>query len=298
MKAVDEAVASLAATQHGVFTRRQARAIGVSSTGCHRRATGGQWVRTPHPGVYHLPGYQATWHQRVMTAVLAGPDGTVASHRAAAALHRLRQAGPVELTVPAGASHRIERAVVHQSGPAHSTIVDGIPCTRVERTLVDLAAVMGDAAVESSLEAALRLGLTTTERVRAELDELARRGRPGVRRLRRVLARRGDGRAAGSELEVRMIQLLRAAGLPDPVRQYEVRAGGERYFVDLAYPDRRLAIELDGREHHSDADAFQRDRARQNALVLAGWTVLRFTWADVNEAGASAVAVITRGLAA
>ena len=53
--------------------------------------------------------------------------------------------------------------------------------------------------------------------------------------------------------------------------------------MDFAYPQRRLAVELDGFESHGQRDAFDRDRARQNQLVLLGWTVLRFTWADVTE---------------
>ena len=42
-----------------------------------------------------------------------------------------------------------------------------------------------------------------------------------------------------------------------------------------------MAIEVDGYEHHSSPEAFQRDRTRQNRLVALGWTVLRFTWDDV-----------------
>jgi very-short-patch-repair endonuclease len=96
---------------------------------------------------------------------------------------------------------------------------------------------------------------------------------------------------------VRFLQLLRAAGLAQPVRQYEVRVGDERYFLDFAFPERRLCVELDGEEAHTGA-AFQRDRSRQNALVLLGWTVLRFTWADVTERPGQIVALLTQALAA
>jgi len=66
--------------------------------------------------------------------------------------------------------------------------------------------------------------------------------------------------------------------------------------IDFAFPDRRLAIELDGYGPH--AHRFQRDRSRQNGLVLMGWTVLRFTWADVVERPAYVVAALTTALAA
>lgn len=53
--------------------------------------------------------------------------------------------------------------------------------------------------------------------------------------------------------------------------------------LDIAFPDRHVAVEVDGWAWHHSPRSFQSDRSRQNALVLAGWTVLRFTWADLNE---------------
>ena len=287
-----------AAGQHWAFSRRQAVAAGASGSACHRRIAAGLWVASRHAGVYRLAGHPETWQQRLVSALLAAPAGAVASHRSAAVLLGLREGTPIELTVVAG-THSIGGARLHR-GPLPSTdriVVVGVPCTRVERTLVDLAGVVEAEPLEQALEAALRLGLTTDERVRRRLDELAAPGRAGVRTLRRVLGRRARGRAAGSELEVRVIQLLRAAGLDDPVRQFEVVVGASRYFVDLAYPNRRLAIELDGLGAHTGVN-FQGDRARQNALVLAGWTVLRFTWADVAERHDEVVAAIARAMAA
>jgi very-short-patch-repair endonuclease len=70
---------------------------------------------------------------------------------------------------------------------------------------------------------------------------------------------------------------LSEAGLPEPARQLSTVASGRRYRIDLAYPDHRLAIELDGWSHHRTRSAFDNDRARGNQLELAGWTVLRFT---------------------
>lgn len=54
-----------------------------------------------------------------------------------------------------------------------------------------------------------------------------------------------------------------------------------RYEIDFAYPELRIAIEVDGYGPHSSRAAFQSDRVRQNDLVGLGWMVLRFTWADV-----------------
>ena len=51
--------------------------------------------------------------------------------------------------------------------------------------------------------------------------------------------------------------------------------------LDFAWPAQRLIVEIDGREWHTGRDAFQRDRRRQNALIDAGWRVIRFTVDDV-----------------
>lgn len=58
---------------------------------------------------------------------------------------------------------------------------------------------------------------------------------------------------------------------------------GTRYRLDYAWPPARLAVEVDGYASHAGLEAFGYDRERQNALVLAGWTVLRFTWAHVRD---------------
>ncbi len=293
MREIDAAAARLAAQQFGAFSREQILSAGGTRRGCDRRLASGAWRRTRHRRVYTLPASADTWRQRLWAALLAAPPGAVVSHRAAAVLHGFWSGTFVELAVPRGSQHRLH-ALVHQIDVGGDrTSVEGIPVTSVERTIVDLATVVGDDALERAVEAALRKGVTTADRLRSQLEPYRR----GAARLRQVLDRRGAGRPMGSELEVRFLQLLRAAGLADPARQHEVRLEREPYFVDFAYPDQRLCIELDGREWH-DGAAFQRDRTRQNALVLAGWTVLRFTWDDVLERGDEVVATITQAVRA
>ncbi len=80
-----------------------------------------------------------------------------------------------------------------------------------------------------------------------------------------------------------MAALLRAHRVPRAIPEYTVR---ERNVfigrVDFAYPELKLAIEVDGFEPHTALDVFREDRARQNDLVASGWTVLRYVWRDVN----------------
>jgi very-short-patch-repair endonuclease len=96
--------------------------------------------------------------------------------------------------------------------------------------------------------------------------------------IHELLADRLPGYDPGdSDLETRVLRALVAAGLAVPVQQHRVRLGKRTFRVDLAYPVLKLAIELDGWEFHCSRSAFDDDRTRANALVAAGWTVLRFT---------------------
>ena len=97
-------------------------------------------------------------------------------------------------------------------------------------------------------------------------------GRPGVAILRRIAAQLGDGAAAESERTLH--RLLRRAKVNGWVPNYRLPVAGRTYFVDVAFPAARLAVEIDGLAYHSDAERFQGDRHRQDDLVGAAWTVL------------------------
>jgi very-short-patch-repair endonuclease len=117
--------------------------------------------------------------------------------------------------------------------------------------------------------------------------------RRGNGQLRILAERLGDGAAAESERILH--RLLRQAGITGWVANQEVWADGELVgVVDVALPARRIAVEVDGMAHHVDVDRFRADRAKQNALVALGWTVLRFTWADLTERPGYVVAMLRR----
>ena len=88
---------------------------------------------------------------------------------------------------------------------------------------------------------------------------------------------------SGSVLESLLRVLLHVHGIRPPSSQLVVRTrrGVRIGRVDFAWPDLRLVVEADGFAFHADRGAYRADRRRSNALVLAGWRVLRFTWEDV-----------------
>jgi len=301
---MEATTAKVASGQYGLITRDQARATKVTVRAIRHSLETGRWV-PQHMGVYAVAGSPRSWNQTVLAACLAGGTGAVASHRCAAQLWGLddRNGDVVEISVARSSFHRLDGVIVHRSTDLHRSPVTmraGIPVTNPMRTLVDLGSVVAPAVVERALDGALARRLVTLAGVRRELDALARKGRRGGGVLRALLGERaGVDLLAPSVLESRMLRLCRDHGVPVPAFQFEVRDGG-RFAgrVDFAFPKLRLAIEVDGYEHHSTLAAFQQDRARQNDLVAAGWTVLRFTWDDVTRRPDRVAAAIHRLLVA
>jgi len=299
---MEPTINAITSGQHALITLDQARAEAMTARAARHQIDMGRWVRS-HVGVYRVAGAPASWRQDLMAACLAAGDGAMASHRSAARLWGLIGEELLEVSMPRPGCHRLAGVVVHRSTDLHTTRAlhcDGIPVTPPARTLVDLGAVVHQRVVEWALGVALGRQLVTADDLRSTLDAVGRKGRRGAGVLRRLLESTSDGEL-GSEsvLEARMWRVCRDHGLPAPVGQHEVRAG--RRFVgrvDFAYPDVRLAIEVDGYESHSSLGAFRQDRARQNELVAAGWTVLRFTWHDVTRQPERVATSITRVLGA
>jgi Protein of unknown function (DUF559) len=107
--------------------------------------------------------------------------------------------------------------------------------------------------------------------------------------------RRWGRRVPDTEFARLFGRLLDDAGLPEPVYEYAVEAGGGRYSIDAAYPAAWIAIELDGKGHVTEA-AFEADPVRENRLKLSGWTVLRYTWNRFITTPAEVVAEVRQAL--
>ncbi|MGH9166842.1 MAG: endonuclease domain-containing protein [Acidimicrobiia bacterium] len=203
--------------------------------------------------------------------------------------------------MPIRSANRFPGVQVHQSTDLTSdfvVMVAGLPTTSVSRTIVDLAAVLRPGRLERIVDHCLVSGAVGLEALNETLSRLARRGKPGVQALGEVLEARGPGlEMSESILELELVKLLTAAGLPEPVQQHPLpwrTAGAGR--ADLAYPDARLLIEADGRRWHTLGQAFESERRRDNLAMLAGWRVLRFTWGDIVERPGDVVWMVREGL--
>ena len=152
--------------------------------------------------------------------------------------------------------------------------------------------------VERALDELVGRKAVTLAQVRVVLERVAARGRSGCGVLRDILDRRaGHEHLQLSHLEAQLLRHTRAAGLPPMVLQHPVVVGGRRRRIDFAFPELRLAIEVDGYESHSRYDTFEDDRVRGNELELAGWRVLHFTWRQVCDRPDYVIDVLRRAVA-
>jgi very-short-patch-repair endonuclease len=279
----------LAARQHGVISYAQARELGLTPHQIKERVISGCWERL-HLEVFRIRGAPDTYRQRLVAACLAiGPE-VAASHRSAATLHGLLsyREPPVEVTTTRARSPEVAGVVVHRLADLRERWIevdDGNRLTTVARTLVDLGAVASPGTVEAALDKATGRRLLTYREARDAMFAVARKGRRGVGAIRRLLDERIGRAYPAGVLEARMESLLRRGSLPAPRAQHVVvdEHGGFVAVVDFAYPDRRLAVEVDGYEFHSTPKAVDYGNARDRLLVAAGWTPVHFSWNDVER---------------
>jgi very-short-patch-repair endonuclease len=274
-------LAQIADDQHGVFSLEDARRAGVTDSALKWRVHSGRYERIG-PTSYRVVGASPTWRQAVMRAVSAAGDGAAAARRTALILHRVsRPDGTIEIVTRRRRRLRLDPSVVVHTAVSLPTediaSVTGIPTTTVLRSLLDYAGVSHPDALAAAVDRAIASELTTAAELAAFLDRRRRRGRPGVTALEAVLERPALG-IPESPYERGLLAMLHDAGL-DPVPQFVIRDEEGRAIarVDAAFPDQRVAIEVDGHEYHSTRPQRAADADRQNRIEVLGWVVLRFT---------------------
>ena len=246
-------------------------------------------LRTVLPGVYAAT--EQAGDLRVRFAALArwDPDGVVCG--AAAARLAFWREVPVDL---------IEVATARRGGyPGFWLRNRTVPDELVMHRHGLRVAIPALAALDLSHTGTEALDQVLLSRA-ATLDGLWRafeltRGRRGnAGRLRHLIDSRDEPWSAAERLCHR---LLREAGLTGWESNLPVVSGGHLYFLDVAFAGAGLVVEIDGRLHEDDPCIFENDRWRQNALVLDGWVVVRFTWAMLTQHPETVVETVRAALA-
>ena len=273
------------AGHHGVFSRTEALCLGITKSQLATMVRRGQVVRT-HPQVFRSTAQKRTWRSTARSAALSAAG--IVSHRAAAAAWEIDgfPEAIVEITTSDDRCVVLPGVKIHRSSQyrlVERIEIDGLPVTGIARTILDLAAVVSPRRLEQAVDSAIRQGLVDWPELYLVLTVHSRRGRNGCGKLRAFLdVRYGDTTIPDSAWNRNVGTLLLDGGLPEPTYEHEIldNNGGFVARVDLAYPRLKIAIELDSVRWHLNRKSFEADPRRKNKLILAGWTVLTFTWSD------------------
>ncbi len=278
----------IARRQRGLITRAQALAAGLTDGQITARLRNGTWILL-RPDVYAVAGAPLSWEQSLLAVTLAAPCLT--SHRSTGFLCGLRgfdQPDRIEIVSTFEQFVRLDGVQGHRSRSlfdADKSHRLGIPTVTVERALVDLSGSMSTQQLGLVLDDAIRRRIAELEAFRRCAGRLAPGPGRSMRRVRAVLGERVPGYNPGdSDLETRALRALVAAGFPPPRQQFRMKLRGKNVRLDLAYPEQKIAIELDSWEFHGmgNRTAFRVDRARKNDLLVIGWAPTSFT-ADMSD---------------
>lgn len=262
-------MAALADRQRGVVSIEQLRRLGYSTSAVGRAVESG-WLHSIDRSVYAVGHTHLDLHAQCFAAVFACGPGAVLSHHSAAWLHGLARWSPNPFHVTGPVARRPRLPVrIHRARrleAADRMRVEGIPVTAVPRLLLDMAAAVKYAQLEKMVERAEELRLFDLRQVEDLLGRTV--GHHGHGRLRRAIALYRPTSFTRSGLEKRWLELVL-----QPRMNY-VEQGFE---LDCYWPEHRFAVELDVFETHGTRAAFERDRERQEELLLAGIAMTRVT---------------------
>jgi hypothetical protein len=287
----------LSALHDGVMGVRELERAGVSRTAVRRRVSAGL-LQPVFVGVVRQSFVDLTPARRAVAAALVVGEGCHVSHRSAAVLHGVPPKKlwtpygehPPEVSIDGFLRVRRDGIMVHRSGPwplpQRSTLQElfGVKVSNPTRTIIELATVVASGPLELILDQFLMEKRTTVARLIHTLNDIGTQGRAGSKQLMQLLIERRDGMGLiMSWLEQQFIREIRQRGLPEPVRNYQIRTGGRRRVLDIAWPDSRTAVEAMGARWHGAYGAQKADVARERALLVDGWRVLPATMADVRD---------------
>ncbi len=287
-------------TQYGLISRDQARRH-YSDYQIQARVRRGEWLQV-QPKVYRHAAAPDRWEARLLAGVLS--TSGLAGLRCGAALWGLElyHQPPPEVVVPRGIRTRRDGVRLHtttQWDRVDAVVRRGIPCTGLERTILDCGDVVGPRTVERLAESAIRQRLTTWPRLALCLQRHSRSGRNGCGVLRRVLERRiEDATVPLSDFSRLVVNLLEDAGLPTPEIEYPIcdEQGNHVLQVDLAWPRLKKCWELDGLAFHFARDAVERDRRTRNKVKELGWNMQEILWSMYANEPAELVSLAGRFL--
>jgi hypothetical protein len=239
------------------------------------------YLHRVHPRVYAVGHTAPSVEADLWAAVLYAGPGAMLSHATALWWHGLIDSRPWPLQVTTRRRCRSLRGIrVYGRRSCERILHRGLPTTSVEQALLDYAAAAPLPRVRHALAVADYRKVLDLPALRA----VAGSGRGGSTRLREALERHEPRLAhTRSPLERLFLPLCERIGLPPP----EVNVWVEGVLVDAVWRDKKLVVELDGRDNHSSWAQIQEDRSKELRLRGAGFDVLRYGTRQLEEEAAA-----------
>ncbi|WP_163803969.1 endonuclease domain-containing protein [Mycolicibacterium anyangense] len=233
------------------------------------------------PDVYAPKGTPLTLADRTLAAWLWSKRRGVVAGLAAAALHRAKwidDSAPIELIYSNNKSPKGVVARQETLFEAEVIRLGDMSMTTVERTAFDLARRGSIVEAVARIDALARATGFKADDVLAVADRHPHVR--GVRRISKVLDLMDGGAQSPKESWLRV--LLIEAGFPRPQTQIPVLApdGYPRYFLDLGWPDLKIAVEYDGEQHRTDRMQYRGDVTRSEYIQQLGWRRIRVLAGD------------------
>lgn len=282
-RGLDAVLAYLAERQHGVVARWQLLRLGFGGGAIDMRVKRGR-LHLIYRGVYAVGHSVISKQGWWVAAVLAGGEDAVLSHGDAGEGWSIHRSGGsrVEITAPRLVRRAGIRCHVSRLPDDETTVIHGIPITTVPRTILDLAGREPQRRIETAIHEAEVHRLHDA----LSLPDLIRRypRARGVRLIRAILADLARGaKVSKEEMEDLFIALLDRFGIPRPETNKWLQIAGIWIEADCVWREQKLIIELDGYAVHGTRRKFESDRYRDRKLKVAGWTVVRVTWRQLND---------------
>ncbi len=283
---------------HGVISRREAKAAGLTIGQIDRRVRRRQWRPSGFRGQLILAD---CWddpraHLRCAITALNG----IAWRRSAMAIHGLARHPPEPEILSLGQSRRVSARINRYDRTVwRMTTRNGLLCLTIEDTVASMAGIYHPDRFDELVDRVILEGRTQWRQLAIAFKRVRRQGRLGSALLGRVLEDR-DGETAVplSVWSRRFARGLDDAGLPPTEMEWRIEHHGRLVAqVDLAFPSARYAIELDSVSFHLNRAAFEEDRRRDADLATAGWLVRRFTWRQFQDRFPWVVRVVRADLA-
>lgn len=270
-------IAALFDTQNGVATTAQLLAV-MGRSRLDTKIRSGELVKV-WPGVYGRD--EPDDATRLAGLDLRAGEAVAICLGTAAAAYGFDTEGVVDLHVLNPDGHQLRNSdglFVHRRDGAPLGVVDGRPATTPGWTAVEVARGLRRPRALATLDAALRSGTCDARQLRIAAGKQA--GRRGIVAVRELIPLARPEAESPMESEARLVMI--DGGLTPPELQYEIIDRDFRTWrVDFAWPERRVAVEYDGFDWHSDQEQFRRDRRKRAALQEIDWSVLSVVFDDV-----------------